>query len=295
MGKLTLFTITLDTRNPVYTAGSTLQGCVTLELAEPMKMRGIRLRFYGGANVHWSERHTSGSGKNRRTTTRHYRSSQNYFDYMLVLYGKAPNQDGDNPVHPAGRHQYPFHYTLPQNLPSSFEGPHGQVRYWINCNIDKPWKFDHNSKIAYTVLSMLDLNNQANALAPQSGTNSKTLCCLCCESGPITAQFHIDRCGYVPGEFIVLSGEVSNHTNRTMDDNRVELRMYMTFRATTKTRTVMRMISRVSKGKIEAGGSAVWSGETFHIPPLPPSQLVYCDIIDIAYSIVVSNDPVLVI
>ena len=60
---------------------------------------------------------------------------------------------------------------------------------------------------------------------PQTGSGSKTLCCLCCESGPISANFRIDRRGYVPGECIVLDGEVDNKSNRSMSHTKVELRM----------------------------------------------------------------------
>ena len=149
-----------------------------------------------------------------------------------------------------------------------------------------------------------------NALAPRTGNNSKTLCCLCCESGPISAQFHIDRTGYVPGEFITLNGEVTNRSNRTMENSRVELRMVSlhvqplaspgrinwwsyilqrtVFHATTKSKTQSKVVGTIKKEEIEPGGTAVWSGETFLIPPLPPSQLINCRIIDISYAIVVS-------
>ena len=45
---------------------------------------------------------------------------------------------------------------------------------------------------------------------PVSGNDSKTLSCLCCTSGPIQAQVHLDRTGYVAGEFILVNGSVEN-------------------------------------------------------------------------------------
>lgn len=57
------------------------------------------------------------------------------------------------------------------------------------------------------------------------GQNSKNLCCLCCKSGPIAAQFHIDRAGYVPGDTVYLNAEINNNSSRRMRASRVKLIM----------------------------------------------------------------------
>lgn len=49
----------------------------------------IRLKFKGLAYVHWTEQHSTGSGKNRRTTTRHYSATENYFDQTVAVYGRG--------------------------------------------------------------------------------------------------------------------------------------------------------------------------------------------------------------
>lgn len=67
-------------------------------------------------------------------------------------------------MHPAGSHNHPFTFQLPRTLPSSFEGAHGYVRYWAKACMDRPWKFNHDTKSAFTVICPLDLNANAQAL-----------------------------------------------------------------------------------------------------------------------------------
>jgi hypothetical protein len=75
----------------------------------------------------------------------------------------GPNQGSDTTKLPMGRHTFPFSFVLPPNLPSSFEGQHGYVRYSVKGVIDKPWKFDHSTKRVFTVICLLDLNTDPNA------------------------------------------------------------------------------------------------------------------------------------
>lgn len=62
---------------------------------------------------------------------------------------------------PVGFHKYPFNFLLPHNIPCSFEHTHGHIRYTTKAVIDRPWRFDHESKIAFTVVSSYDLNDRS--------------------------------------------------------------------------------------------------------------------------------------
>ena len=57
--------------------------CISNRLFVP----GIYLDLVGAARVHWTERHTSGSGKNRRTRTVHYSANETYFTNRIILFG----------------------------------------------------------------------------------------------------------------------------------------------------------------------------------------------------------------
>ncbi|KAL3865646.1 hypothetical protein ACJMK2_043012 [Sinanodonta woodiana] len=287
MGKLNIFEITLNNPQGVYFAGQSLQGHVTVELNDVMKMRGVRLKFHGGANVHWTETETVGTGDDTHTETHTYSATETYFNFEFLLFG--PGNDTTNLQ--AGRHTFPFVFQLPTNLPSSYESELGNIRYYLKGTIDKPWKFDHTTKKVFTVIGVLDLNQEPTASMPQQGQNQKYLCCLCCRTGPISAHFRIDRKGYVPGDSIILNAEISNNSNRTMSASRVRLIMAISYHATTKSRNEATEVARVQHREIAPFGSDTWSNERMVIPPLPPSYLAGCKIIDIAYILKLEVDP----
>lgn len=72
---------------------------------------------------------------------------------------------GDKCRLPPGQHFYPFSFQLPPNLPSSFEGGDGYVRYTIRGVIDRSsWiKKDKDTKKPFTVIALLDLNTYPNS------------------------------------------------------------------------------------------------------------------------------------
>ena len=63
----------------------------------------------------------------------------------------------------------------------------------------------------------------------------------------------------------------------------------MRYHATRKTRVVNNVLYEVKHGKIDGGGTDVWRSEKLHIPPVPPSYLQGCNIIDIRYYATVST------
>lgn len=126
------------------------------------------IRFVGEANTHWSEtkKVTDEHGK-EHDETEELTGHEEYFENHYYLVGA---KSGNEITLPAGDHTYPFTCALPQNLPSSFEGEFGHVRYTIKVTLDRPWKFDQDTKMAFTVISPLDLN-QNTRLAVKNQTN----------------------------------------------------------------------------------------------------------------------------
>ncbi|XP_046549336.1 arrestin domain-containing protein 3-like [Haliotis rubra] len=282
-------------------------------------MRGIRLHIYGGAEVKWEEierRDREGSSDWSGETRCTHEANETYLNNEMVLFGKetlliileenkkkeenlkieienleTSGQKGDNPTLPAGSYTFPFRYQLPYSLPPSFEGSVGRIRYWITGTIDKPWKFDDRTKKVFTVAGQLDLNQRPEAMKVLRGEDEIYICCLCCESGPISCNFELDRSGYVPGESIPIKAKITNHSNRTIRGSSAVLYSMVTYYATTKSKTEENIIGKLSHRRILPGDSDTWNGDLLPIPPLPPSDQRGCRIIGIEYYVKFSVVP----
>ena len=92
---------------------------------------------------------------------------EQYVNVNQNLYG----YNGDQTEIPRGSYEFPFNFTLPQNIPSSFDlGTKGRVRcgrvqYYVKVKIERPWKFDHTSVCFFTVVTPVDLNMNPQAQA----------------------------------------------------------------------------------------------------------------------------------
>ena len=61
---------------------------------------------------------------------------------------------------PMGTHSFPFEYALGRDLPPTYGGRWGQVRYAAKAILHRPWKFDIVREKEIVVQSLVDLNNE---------------------------------------------------------------------------------------------------------------------------------------
>jgi hypothetical protein len=59
----------------------------------------------------------------------------------------------------AGEHVYPFNYSLPHQLPSTFNGKHGKICYIAKVKINIPWKKNIEKEIMFEIFSSINLND----------------------------------------------------------------------------------------------------------------------------------------
>ena len=73
-------------------------------------------------------------------------------------------EDGTLLIHP-GTYHYPVRFTLPMNLPSSYEANHGHVRYSLKAKVERStFKFDTRTESVFTVICLYDLNQDETAM-----------------------------------------------------------------------------------------------------------------------------------
>ncbi|KAL4219577.1 hypothetical protein ACF0H5_022151 [Mactra antiquata] len=272
MGVTQRFEIVIASGQTVFYAGQTIQGQLCVELAKDMKVKGISISCVSEARVFWRR------GKQR------YRFYEGYQDAKFTVYGD-PRRGGEEVIISAGSHMFPFQFLLPVDLPGSFEGTPGSfVRHWLKAVIDRPWKSNKEYKLMYNVVSILDLNTLPEAELPfQTSASKKSICFGCFTDGEVSATFKVDKKGYVPGESIAIYGEVTDNANVGINCVFVILIRTTTYIAGSLRRSFDVCVGGLKHSDIETGGSDIWNGDKLHIPPVPPSFLPGCNIIDIQY------------
>lgn len=266
--------------------GEVIYGDVYLKATDELTLREIRVEFYGEAKVNWTE--TAKSGRVRkRLGFLDYTNDEHYLNIAVTVYGKAPGQSGPNPVLNAGEHSFPFEFRLPEeNLPSTFVGKNGYVKYWLKAILDRPWKDDKAVAEAFTVLERVDVN-QAEFLCPSQIQEDRTMGCLCCVSGPLNVTVRTDRSAYCKGELMTVTVYANNQTSYSILGVELELVQDTIYIASGGKRTFTNeILTNVTK----AGKASSTEGNDFFdmVPMLIPSTtptMKSCRCIKISYQV----------
>ncbi|CAG2167073.1 unnamed protein product, partial [Oppiella nova] len=227
----------------------------------------------------WTE--SRSTGNRLGAYTEHYNSEIEYFFKKQVLCG--PESSDSREVLSEGHHEFLFVFQLPNGgISTSFEGKYGNVRYWLKAEVEKPWGFNHKTKKAFTVISPIDINRR-EYLIPVENSIEKSLCCLCCTSGPIHLYARTDRTGYCPGESISITAEFENHSRRAIIPH-ATLYQSQTFLASGKSRCRRFKFTIVTGLAIQPRRTANWDSQLLKIPAVSPS-IVNCSLIKVEYAV----------
>jgi len=118
--------------------------------------------------------------------------------------------------------------------------------------------------------------------------DTKTVCCWCCQSRPITASCWLPKSGYVPGETIVFCGHVENLSKSALSSTAVQLVEKTIFKAQGKLKENVRLVGDMTRSR--GHNPEEWDHFPITMPALPPSGLPHCTIIELSYVLQVIVD-----
>jgi hypothetical protein len=226
-------------------------------------------------------------GKDRRTVRIHYEGRDDYLSSTTYLVG---SENGNAIEILPGLHTYSFSCTLPHQIPTSFEGQHGHIRYTIRLSLERPWKFDHVFRVAFTVLKPYDLNYDTPILKiPSQMEVSRSFCCGPCKSGPLLVIGTIPQSGYVPGQMIFVTAEIVNSSNVEISHLTFSLKKNVIYYCQSPRVKSRREVDTVIEKRVN--GVAKHDSARFEqkllIPSVPPTNISYCRVIHITYNILI--------
>ena len=82
----------------------------------------------------------------------------------------AAAADDEGRVLVAGNHGFQFDYTLPRDLPSSYDARWGSVKYSVKATLSRPGRFDIERDTELTVSAHVDLNDDADLAVSSSSS-----------------------------------------------------------------------------------------------------------------------------
>ncbi|XP_046637561.1 arrestin domain-containing protein 17-like [Daphnia pulicaria] len=256
----------------VYSPGDIVSGYVAIDGSGIVSINGLYLEVEGRAKVAWN--------KNDNT----YRAQNSYMQLTIPLI-----HDSLYLQETAGGLKFPFKFTLPREIPSSYEGKSGNIRYSIKAVIKRRsfLKFDYVSQVSFTVNAVVDLGKDVTTLFPLRQSVSKP------RSGlkRIMADVWLDRTGYVPGEKIQFNANIDNYSGKSVRGTTVQLIQYTTFTDGKHKNRVKTILWQRKGRKIRDKEIQVWDRMAIVVPFVPPSGMPFCSLIDISYVIKLIIDP----
>lgn len=108
--------------------------CLKLILSASHLILGIKIKFLGEAKTEWTESESVKNEETGKMEDRRHEVTGNE-EYYQISYYLMGGVNASETELPAGAHSFPFTCALPPQLPSSFEGEFGYVRYTIKVTL----------------------------------------------------------------------------------------------------------------------------------------------------------------
>ncbi|XP_064609283.1 arrestin domain-containing protein 2-like [Liolophura sinensis] len=273
-------TFNLQQAEAVFQGGSRIRGALCLVLTSPILVAGVEVRFHGTARASWREVVYSGT----KSTEVEHEKEEIYFDDRFCLWGKVSQQIGweTREVLPAGKHSFPFQYRLPSNVPCSFEGIDGWVRYRMQGLVIRPDGEHLCTENLFTVLRELDLRKESLREMLEDHAE-RTVRGACCRPGRISCSVSLPKRFYVPGEALCVTANVDNVSVKRCGQCSLQIKQLVTYGGVHRY-TVTMATSKLAD-TIRPGLCRKWKDDSLVVPPSCPSVVDTNQLITIAYCV----------
>lgn len=174
--------------------------------------------------------------------------------------------------------------TLPQNLPSSFQGQFGAIRYVLRVFIDMG-RIEEINETEFKVYTPLDLNNFPHLRYPKTIEMSRDFCCWIWRHGPLNISAHVPYTGFVANQNIPITIECENGSNVDLNACKVYIKQIATFHCTDPKREIRTDEQQICETKLD--GVQKHTTKQVHgvltIPDIKSTNLTKCAIIEVKY------------
>ncbi|BFF89508.1 arrestin domain-containing protein 5 [Drosophila madeirensis] len=222
----------LDSPSGVYRAGETVNGHIYLTLTERALIKAISLEANGFALTEWLKAQKAGKPKKSEQKNLQVEKQPLAFENRVDYFAKIDYFVGSEAAQPqlmeAGTYSYGFHVKLPKNCPSSYEGPHGHIRYTlqllIHSSADRPIDVIHTRQLQVYSESELCKESRSGEVQCLEQTPRMKFW-----QRPLQLHLQIPRQGYSPGAGISVHVKLHNPQQLPLKEVVYKLNMVSTY------------------------------------------------------------------
>ncbi|XP_055375255.1 arrestin domain-containing protein 3 [Condylostylus longicornis] len=282
--------ISLNSPESIYFAGQQIKGQVSLTLIKRTKIRGIKFRITGKGKCNWveflrrdSQVLASPSAKpNPRSII--YTAKETYILEELYIFGS--NNGRPIELEP-GEHTYELTYELDKNLPSSFSGSHGSIKYKTKFIIEKPWTLNEKYTVPITIVKSFPmppaiLNTSSLDRFYQVTRNVGVF-----GGGPISLAAELPKSYVVRGGKLKLKVTVENKSGTHVDRLKFSIKQIVTYYSEQPLCLKKDQITKLFKketGGIQKKSTREYEHE-LQVPSCQPSDVDFSKIIHVKYEV----------
>ncbi|KAJ8714744.1 hypothetical protein PYW07_002969 [Mythimna separata] len=281
--------IILDSENGAYYAGQTVRGRMVFTQGKMKTIHGIYVDMKGFCKVHWTTSHTRRVNDRTEHYTVHHDSHEEYFRSKHFMFG---SENGEHHLKP-GQHDFRFEFHIPPDVPSTFEGSYGHIRYRVKVVMVTSGIFSMNKDkwVPIKVHAPLDLNESRMCREPMEFDLSSSYCCWCMNAGFSEIMVRMPVSGYCPGQLIPMEVSCQNDSNVEIEEIKFAIKKDVTYTAAYEpdTRRDHDTVAEITKGPIPGRTTRNWTVE-MEVPAMDMYNVNACRYIDIEYHFKISTE-----